>query len=119
MRLARQILGSTVVVLTISCAFALGCRGKQAPALSPAEANKLVIVKAVWGDMADEHMLAAGAVEGVGKSTATVTLQFGGNEPRVSQRPVASQADAVSLCLMELEQRAPESGPTGAQQPPK
>jgi hypothetical protein len=57
MRLAHRLLVSTVALLTISGAFALGCKGKKAPELSSAEANKLVIVKAIWGDMADEHMV--------------------------------------------------------------
>jgi hypothetical protein len=57
MRLARRLLGSAVVFLTISGALALGCKGKKAPELSSAEASKLVIVKAVWGDMQDEHMV--------------------------------------------------------------
>jgi hypothetical protein len=52
MRLAHRLLGSTVVLLTIAGTLALGCKGKKAPA---PEDNKLVIVKAVWGDMRDEQ----------------------------------------------------------------
>jgi hypothetical protein len=55
MRLAHRLLVSTVVLLTIAGTFS--CKGKNAPSLSPAEANKLVIVKAVWGDMGNEHMV--------------------------------------------------------------
>ena len=50
-------------------------------------------------DMADERVLAVGAVEGVGQPAAGITLQFAGEEPSVAQRPVASQSDAVALCL--------------------
>jgi hypothetical protein len=57
MRLAHRIQRFTVVLLTISGALALGCKGKKAPEPLSAEANKLVIVKAVWGDMWDEHMV--------------------------------------------------------------
>ena len=68
-------------------------------------------------DMADERVLAAGAVEGVGKPMARVTLQCTGHESSVTQRPIASQSDAVALCLTELESGAHSPGtgdpPTG------
>lgn len=57
-------LGSAVVLLTITGAFVFGCKGKKADP----DANKLFIVKAVWGDMrseqtADVTKIVAGAVK--------------------------------------------------------
>ena len=53
-------------------------------------------------DMADEHVLARGSVEGVGKPASKVTLQVGDAEPAVTERPVADQGEAIRACLAGL-----------------
>jgi hypothetical protein len=50
MRAAHRMLQAIAVLLTIAVMAAPGCTGKKAPASPPVDPNKLVIVKAVWGD---------------------------------------------------------------------
>jgi acetate kinase len=62
-------------------------------------------------DMADERVLARGAVEGVGSAEAEAYIAFadaaGADGPRVTQRlPVSDPAEAVALALSQLTRRA-------------
>lgn len=52
MNLAHRTLASAAVLLTIAGTLAPGCKSKSVP--KPVD-HPLVIVKAVWGDMFDEH----------------------------------------------------------------
>jgi Domain of unknown function (DUF3395) len=54
MKLVHRTLAFTTVLLTIAGMVTSGCKPKPAP--KPVD-NKLVIVKAVWSDMFDEHMV--------------------------------------------------------------
>jgi hypothetical protein len=91
MRLAHRLLQPTVVMLFFAAALVPGCKPKK-PQLSPEEANKLVIVKAVWGDAED-------------KQTADITaLLTGMIKDNALEVPVTSRAlgDPAAFQLKQL-----------------
>jgi hypothetical protein len=68
MNAVRSLLPTVALLLTMAALAASGCTKKQPPAAPPIQDNKLVIVKAVWGDSrgeaaADVTQLVAGMVK--------------------------------------------------------
>ncbi len=53
MRLAHQTLGTTAIFLALTAAVTPACKGRKDTAPTPADATKLIVVKAVWGDLTD------------------------------------------------------------------
>jgi hypothetical protein len=56
MRLGSQIPRSIAIFLTITAVVVPACKGKKTATPPTADANKLVIVKAMWGDLRDAEM---------------------------------------------------------------
>jgi hypothetical protein len=55
MRLAHQTLGATAIFLALTAAVTPACKGRKAAELPSADANKLIVVKALWGDLLDDQ----------------------------------------------------------------